>query len=88
MGQPQHPPISPDARARPWLTAFHLPAYAPEFDPVEAVWAHMKKSLANLATCNVDQLLGLVRNRLKRIQYRRHLLGGFLAKTGLNLQPP
>ncbi|MEU7005053.1 transposase [Nonomuraea sp. NPDC046570] len=24
---------------RPWLTVFQLPAYAPELNPVEAVWA-------------------------------------------------
>nr|WP_245657896.1 transposase [Herbidospora mongoliensis] len=70
--------------ARPWLTVFYLPAYAPEFNPVEAVWAHMKKSLANLATRNQDQLLALVKSRLKRMQYRRRILSGFIAKTGLD----
>lgn len=76
--------------ARPWLTVFYLPAYAPEVNPVEAVWAHMKKSLANLAMRTVDQLiaLALVKNRLKRMQYRPALVTGFLAKTDLDFQPP
>ena len=34
--------------ARPWLTVFRLPPYAPELNPVEAVWSHLKRSLANL----------------------------------------
>ncbi|GAA1024678.1 hypothetical protein Aple_103660 [Acrocarpospora pleiomorpha] len=39
-----------------------------EFNSVEAVWAHMKKPLANLSARNLDQLLALVKNRLKRMQ--------------------
>lgn len=35
--------------ARPWLTVFQLPRYAPELNPVEAVWSRLKRSLANLA---------------------------------------
>ncbi|MEU8272905.1 transposase [Microbispora bryophytorum] len=73
---------------RPWLTVFYLPAYAPELNPVEAVWAHMKKSLANLAMRTVDQLIALVKNRLKRMQYRPALVTGFIAKAGLDFQPP
>nr|WP_243726280.1 transposase [Actinomadura rubrisoli] len=74
--------------ARPWLTVFRLPAYAPELNPVEAVWAHMKHSLANLTKHSVDQLGILVRNRLKRMQYRPELCAGFLARTGLDLKLP
>ncbi len=32
-----------------WLTIVRLPPYAPDLNPVEGVWAHLKKSLANLA---------------------------------------
>ncbi|MFE5023037.1 transposase [Streptomyces sp. NPDC056656] len=32
--------------ARLWLTVYQLPAYAPEFNPVEGVWSHLKRSLA------------------------------------------
>ena len=35
--------------ARDWLTVYQLPPYAPELNPVEAVWSHLKRSLANLA---------------------------------------
>jgi putative transposase len=74
--------------ARLWLTVCQLPAYAPELNPVEAVWSHLKRSLANLAKRNLAQLATLVKNRLKRMQYRPGLLDGFLAKTGLDLTPP
>lgn len=74
--------------ARPWLTVFQLPTYAPELNPVEGVWAHLKKSLINFAKRTVAQLVELVKNRLKRMQYRPVLLQGFLAKSGIDLQPP
>ena len=47
----------------------------------------MKNGLGNLAARDVDQLAAIIRNRLKRIQYRPALIGGFLAQTGLTLQP-
>ena len=53
----------------------------------EGVWANMKNGLGNLAARNVDQLAKIVRNRLKRIQYRPALISGFLAQTGLTLEP-
>ncbi|MFE7978827.1 transposase [Streptomyces shenzhenensis] len=34
---------------REWLTVFLLPAHSPDLNPVESVWAHVKRSLANLA---------------------------------------
>jgi putative transposase len=34
-----------------------------------------------------DQLAATVKNRLNRIQYRPELIDGFLAETGLCLQP-
>jgi hypothetical protein len=74
--------------ARPWLRVVQLPAYAPELNPVEGVWSWLKRTLANLAKRNVDQLLGLIKTRLKRIQYRPGLIAGFLARTQLDLHPP
>jgi len=71
--------------ARLWLTVCQLPAYAPELNPVEAVWSHLKRSLANLAKRNLGQLAALIKTRLKRMQYRPGLINGYLAKTGLDL---
>jgi ribosomal protein L31E len=75
---------------RDWLHVIQLPAYAPDLNPTESVWSHVKRSLGNLAVTSVDHLAAIVRNRLKRIQYRPDLLAGFLAQTGLTLdsQPP
>jgi hypothetical protein len=73
--------------ARDWLTVCQLPPYAHELNPVEPVWSHLKRSLANLAKRNISQLTALVKTRLKRMQYRPGLLDGFLASTGLDLTP-
>ncbi|MER6529562.1 transposase [Streptomyces sp. NPDC001508] len=73
---------------REWLTVFLLPAYSPDLNPVEWVWAHVKRSLANLAVVSLDRLEALVRNRLKRLQYRPDALDGFVAGTGLKLDKP
>lgn len=50
----------------------------------------MKHSLADLAGVALGRLAGLMRNRLKRLQYRPDVLGGFLPGTGLavDLPPP
>jgi hypothetical protein len=71
-----------------WLTVVRLPAYAPDLNPAEGVWSNMKNGLGNLAASTVDQLAAIVKNRLKSIQYRPQLLDGFLAQTGLTLEPP
>ena len=72
---------------RDWLTVYRLPPYAHELNPVEPVWSHLKRSLANLAKRNLAQLTALIKTRLKRMQYRPGLLDGFLASTGLDLTP-
>ncbi|WP_417824579.1 hypothetical protein [Streptomyces desertarenae] len=51
-------------------------------------WAHVKRSLANLAVVALDRLEALVRNRLKRLRYRPDTLDGFIAGTGLTLDNP
>ena len=73
--------------ARPWLTVFRLPPYAHELNPVEPVWAHLKRSLANLTKHNLAELTALVKTRLKRMQYRPGLLVGFLVSSGLQFGP-
>ncbi len=70
-----------------WLTVIQLPSYAPELNAVEGAWANTKNGLGNLAACTIDQLAAIIRNRLKTIQYRPELISGFLAQTGLTLEP-
>jgi transposase len=75
-------------KRKTWLTVFRLPAYAPELNPAEGVWSNLRNTLGNLAACTTDELAALVRTRLKKMQYRPGLLDGFIAETGLTLQPP
>ncbi|MDT5040564.1 MAG: hypothetical protein QOE51_1549 [Actinoplanes sp.] len=72
--------------ARDWLHVIRLPAYAPDLNPVEAVWSHLKRSIGNLAVTGVDHLQAIIKHRLKAIQYRTELLDGFLTHTGLTLE--
>ena len=51
----------------------------------------MKNGLGNLAVRDVDQLAAIMKNRLKRIQYRPALIDAFLAQACLptfDPQPP
>jgi putative transposase len=73
--------------ARDWLHVIRLPAYAPDLNPVEHVWSHVKRGLGNLIVHGVDHLVAVVKNRLKRIQYRPELTDAFFAHTGLSLDP-
>lgn len=73
--------------SRDWLHVIRLPAYAPDLNPVESVWSHLKRSLGNLAVQGIDDLAAIVKNRLKRIQYRPELTDAFFAQTGLTLDP-
>lgn len=71
---------------RKWLRVYQLPSYAPELNPVESVWSHLKRSLANLAAGTIIHMAALARTRLKRMQYIPDLIDGFLA--GTRLHPP
>ncbi|MFB6508047.1 hypothetical protein ACFYXP_40190 [Streptomyces sp. NPDC002466] len=79
---------TPLTDAREWLTVFLLLAYSPDLNPVESVWPHAKRSLSNLTVVALDRLEVLVRNWLKRLQYRPETLDGFIAGTGLTLGKP
>ncbi len=47
-----------------------------------------ENSLGNLGSCGTaSRLAAIVKNRFKRIQYRPALIDGFLAQTGLSLEP-
>ena len=70
-----------------WLTVVQLPAYAPELNATEGVWAHVKRDLGNLLAGTVDELAASAKRLLKRIQYRPELIDGFRAQTGLALDP-
>jgi transposase len=71
-----------------WLTVVQLPAYAPEFNPVEGIWSLLRRGYtANIAFTSTDHLIRTVRHGLRKIQYRPTLLAGCLTETGLTLHP-
>jgi len=72
--------------SRPWLRVYTLPAYAPELNPVEKVWSHLKRGLANLTAGTAVNLAKLAKTRLKKMQYTHDLVDGFFRGTGLS--PP
>ena len=73
---------------RDWLTAERLPAYAPELNPVEYLWANLKDvELANLPTTTLAEVADATEQGIQRVCKRDSLVVGFLAHTGLTLDP-
>ena len=70
-----------------WLRIYRLPSYAHELNPVEGIWSLLKWSIANFAAADLDGLVRIIKRRLKKIQYRPHLIDGCLAATGLKIEP-
>jgi transposase len=75
------------AENQAWLRIYRLPAYAPDLNPAEGIWSLLKRSMANFAAADVDGLARIVKRKLKKIQYRPHLIDGCLTATGLTLEP-
>ena len=69
-----------------WLTVKRLPAYAPELNPVEGVWAWIKGSqLPNFCPDSIDPVLDRIGQAARSLQSRPTLLMAFLKKSGLSL---
>ncbi len=73
-------------RQRSWLVVEPLPAYAPERNPVEALWANLKGvELANLAGDTLDDVIAAAERGIQRIRGTPHLAFSFLRYCGLSL---
>jgi hypothetical protein len=71
---------------RGWLRAERLPAYAPELNPVEYLWANLKDvELANLPTTSLVEVADAATQGIQRVCKSDSLVVGFLAHTGLSL---
>jgi hypothetical protein len=71
---------------RGWLTVERLPAYAPELNPVEYLWANLKGTeLANFAGDTVAEVADQAQRGIQRVCDSDSLVVGFLAHTGLSL---
>ena len=75
------------AENKDWLRIYRLPAYAPDMNPVEGIWSLLKRSIANFAAADLDGLVRIIKRKLKKIQYRPHLIDGCLTATGLTIEP-
>jgi hypothetical protein len=74
-----------------WLTVERLPAYAPELNPVEGLWANLKAvELANFAGDQLLEVADAAEQGIGRVCDDQRLVWSFLAHTGLTLdhQPP
>jgi transposase len=73
---------------RDWLTVERLPAYAPELNAVEYLWANLKDvELANLPITTLAEVADATQQGIQRVCERENLVVGFLAHTGLTLNP-
>ncbi|MGM0345959.1 transposase [Streptomyces sp. Adlamb9] len=68
-----------------WLSVVQLPTYAPDLNPTEGVWSLVKRDIGNFAAANLGEITRAAKGRLKKLQYRPHLIDGCLAGTGLVL---
>jgi DDE superfamily endonuclease len=74
------------AAQRDWLTVERLPAYAPELNPVEGLWANLKGAeLANFAGETIAEVADQAQHSIRRVCDSDSLVVGFLAHTGLSL---
>jgi transposase len=68
-----------------WLTVERLPAYAPDLNPVEALWSSVKGvELANLCPDTIDEAITLAERGIDRIRATEHLPHSFLQHAGLS----
>jgi hypothetical protein len=73
-------------RQRHWLVVEPLPGYAPERNPVEALWANLKGvELANLAGDTMEEVVAAAERGIQRIRGTPHLAYSFLRYCGLSL---
>ena len=74
------------ATQRSWLIVERLPAYAPDLNPVEALWGNLKGTeLANLCVDTIAETEYHARRGVRRIRKEKDLAFAFLRHTGLSL---
>ena len=69
-----------------WLEVERLPAYAPELNPAEGLWANLKgRELANVCEDEIEDVAMVAGQGVRRVRRCRDLLFGFLRHAGLDL---
>ena len=73
-------------RQRSWLVVERLPTYAPELNPVEALWSSLKAvELANLTLPTLAEGITQAHRGVRRVRQTPHLAYGFLRHAGLSV---
>lgn len=73
----------------PRLSLEDLPAYAPDLDPVEFLWKHLKwDELANYCPTDITELHETTKEKLEAARGRPERLRQFFRSSGLPLPPP
>jgi transposase len=73
-------------RQQHWLVVERLPAYAPDLNPVEALWSCLKAvELANLTGPTLAEVLAQAHRGIERIRCTPHLAYSFLRHPGLSV---
>ena len=71
---------------RSWLVVEPLPGYAPDLNPVEALWSNLKGvELVNLAGDTLQEVIAAAERGVQRIRGIHHLAYSFLRHCGLSL---
>lgn len=71
---------------RSWLVVERLPGYAPDLNPVEALWSNLKGvELANLAADTLEEVTAAAVRGIDRIRATHWLAYSFLRHCGLSL---
>jgi transposase len=88
-GLPAHRSLAMAAwlrRQRHWLVVEPLPGYAPDLNPVEALWSNLKGvELANLAGDTLQEVTAAAERGIQRIRATHWLPYSFLRHCGLSL---
>ncbi len=67
-----------------WIATAYLPAYAPELNPVEYIWAYWKQhELPNVCPQDYGQLSETARRTLRRMRRRPRLVTAFWQQASL-----
>jgi hypothetical protein len=74
------------ASQRDWLVVERLPAYAPDLNPVEGLWANLKDvELANLTVATIGEVVEQAHRGIEQVRQTPQLAYSFLRRTGLSV---
>ncbi|OLT26853.1 hypothetical protein BJF83_20315 [Nocardiopsis sp. CNR-923] len=73
--------------ARDWVDVVFLPRYSPELNPVETLWAHLKRVLRSRLFRSLEELEQVINAHLRLVRRRTDLLRGFIDSVGLEPSP-